>query len=68
MKDEILAYLAKFPGSRKREIAGHLRVWICNDEFMNTMHELENAGTIYSIIHNDPAQMEFYDMWFIKGA
>ena len=66
MKQKVLEYLTRYPGARKREIAGHLRVWQCDDEFMHLMHELEDEGLIYYVTYKDPAQMELYDKWYVK--
>lgn len=64
MSERILAYLHDHPGARKREIAGHLRVWVCDDFFIRVMHHLERANLIRSEIYRDPAQMEYYDKWY----
>lgn len=66
MREKILEYLSQRPGARKREIAGYLHVWLCSSEFTDLMHELEDEGHIYYETYRDPAQMEFYDKWYVK--
>ena len=66
MKEKILEYLAAHPGARKREIADHLHIWLCDGEFLHLMHELESDGSIFYKTYYDPAQMERYDQWYIK--
>ena len=67
MEEKILAYLTKYPGSRKREIAGYLNIWLCDATFRETMNDLEKRGVIYYKTHNDPANMEYYDEWYIRA-
>lgn len=64
MREQILAYLRGHPGARKREIAGHLRIWQCSFEFLATMDDLCEDGLIREEIYKDPAQMEFYSKWY----
>ena len=66
MREKILEYLTQHPGARKREIAGNLHIWICDDEFRMTMNGLEDDGLIYYETYKDPAQMELYDKWYVK--
>lgn len=68
MKEKILACLNRWPGSRKREIAGFLRIWLCDKVFLDTMSELKNNGLIQYVTINDPANMEFYDKWYLTEA
>lgn len=68
MEKKILAYLNRWPGARKREIAGFLRIWLCDKVFLDTMSELKNNGLIQYVTINDPANMEFYDKWFLTEA
>lgn len=64
--DLILDYIHTHPGCRKREIASAINMWQCNKSFLEAMAYLEKSGKIYSVTHNDPANMEFYDKWYIK--
>lgn len=64
MAEKILAYLCDHPGARKREIAGHLRIWVCDETFLIIMHHLERAHLIRRGTYSDPAQMEYYDKWY----
>lgn len=67
MREKILAYLREHPGARKREIAGFLHIWQCNTDFLFLMSLMESTGQIrYETIH-DPAQMEYYDKWYVVG-
>lgn len=62
----ILDYIHAHPGCRKREIASAINIWQCDKHFLEAMAYLEKSGEIYTITHNDPANMEFYDEWYIK--
>lgn len=64
MAEKILAYLCDHPGARKREIAGHLRIWVCNETFLIIMQHLEHAHLIRRETYSDLAQMEYYDKWY----
>ena len=66
MREKMLAYIAAHPGCRSREIAGGIGMWLCDSEFLHMRHELEKEGLIYAETYRDPAQMEFYDKWYIK--
>lgn len=66
MDNLILNYIHVHPGCRKREIASGIDIWLCDAHFLNAMSYLEKSGKIYSVAHNDPANMEFYDKWYIK--
>jgi len=67
MKDKILTIIQQHPGIRKREISSDLHVWQCNSEFLRAMHDLENAGLIYAFTYKDPANMEFFDKWYLTN-
>lgn len=64
MAEKILGYLHDHPGARKREIAGHLHIWLCNETFLIVMHHLKRANLIRCETYSDPAQMEYYDKWY----
>lgn len=64
LAEKILDYLRDHPGARKREIAGHLRIWVCDEYFISVMHHLEHANLIRYETYSDPAQMEYYDKWY----
>lgn len=66
MRQDIKMILHRHPGIRKREIASYLHVWLADDAFLTTMHEMERAGEIYSKTFRDNGNMEFYDKWYIK--
>lgn len=65
MKEEILRIIAKNPGVRKRHIAHLLGVWQCNSAFLRTMIDLEKEGLIFCREISDPANMEYYDKWYL---
>lgn len=67
MKDQILDYLRKHPGARKREIAGHLHIWLCSFDFLAAIDDLYEDGLIRYETYRDPAQMEYYDKWYVVG-
>jgi hypothetical protein len=64
MAEKILAYLCDHPGARKREIAGHLHIWLCDETFLIIIQHLERAHLIRRETFSDPAQMEYYDKWY----
>ena len=64
MKERLLQIITEHPGLRKREIASYANVWFLNSEFMNAMYDLQDEGLIRRQTYNDPANMEFYDMWY----
>lgn len=64
MENKILSCLNRWPGSRKREIATEIRCPV-NGTFLRLFAELENNGLIQHITVNDPANMEFYDKWYL---
>lgn len=68
MEKKILAYLNRWPGARKREIASSLQIWLCDKLFLDTMSKLKNDRLIKSITINDSANMEFYDKWYLTEA
>ena len=65
MEEKILEYLAKFPGSRRRDIASALHVWVCDKDLMSLMYKMTDEGKIYRILFSDPASMSFYDRWYV---
>lgn len=68
MKENILRILSDNPkGMRKRDIAHDLGIWLCDDEFLRAMAELHFKDDLIDYwMYSDPANMEFYDVWFIK--
>ena len=65
MEEKILEYLAKFPGSRRRYIASALRTWVCDKDLILLMYKMESEGKIYRTSFSDPANMLYYDKWYI---
>lgn len=68
MEQKIISIILGNPGARKRYIAHLLGVWQCDPTFLRTMNNLERKGLIFCSEHHDPAQMEFYDKWFVTLA
>ena len=67
-RENILHILREHPGLRKREIASYLN---CHHfTIITTLHEMEEDGLVRTKYYHDPAQMEFYDRYFItdEGA
>ena len=67
MEKKILACLNRYPGARKRFIASEIHSPV-NGIFLRAFSEMENAGLIQCVTINDPANMEFYDKWFLTEA
>ena len=68
MEEKILSYLNRWPGSRKRSIARGAKIFSVDGEFLRTMSKMENDGLIRRDTVNDPANMEFYDKWYLTEA
>lgn len=66
MREKILEYLKRVPGARKWMIASEIGCWQCDADFLHLIHSMEKEGLIYAVVHNDPAQMEYYDEWYVK--
>jgi hypothetical protein len=62
IKDTIVRHIQLNPGCRRRE----LPAWGANrPQMMEALWELEKAGIIYSVMHNDPANMEHYYKYYV---
>ena len=68
MEKKILAYLNRRPGSRKRSIARGAKIFSVDGEFLRTMSKMEKDGLIQRVTVKDPANMEFYDKWYLTEA
>ncbi len=68
MEKKILSYLNRWPGSRKRSISRGARIFSINGELLRTMSKMEKDGLIQRVTINDPANMEFYDKWYLTEA
>ena len=67
MKEQIFEIIKAHPGVRLREIAGYIHIWHLNKYFLKAMRELEMVDNkIYNSSFQDPANMEFYNKWYIK--
>lgn len=66
MKEKIIEILRDHPGLRKREIAAYVS---CHHfTFITLLHEMEEDGLVATKYHHDPAQMEFYDEYYITDS
>ena len=65
---KILRYLADHPYTRQRYIASFCHLWLCNEEFLTSLHNVYKAGLVDCEYHHDPAQMEFYNLWYLTDA
>jgi len=65
MKEKILEFLTNHPGARKREIASFLKIWLCDSEFIRIINEMQRNGFIRYEVFNDPANMEYYNKWYV---
>lgn len=65
MKEKIYAYIKAYPHCRSRYIASTLHVWLCDIEYLSALQELYKEGKIDCEYHHDPAQMEFYNEWYV---
>lgn len=64
MKEQVFAFVAAYPGIRIRTIADEL--YISNLKAGDYLRELRNEGKVYSTLYSDPANMEYYDKWYVK--
>jgi len=67
MKEKILTCLNRWPGARKREVATEIHCPV-NGTFLHSFSELEDIGFIHHVTVNDPANMEFYDKWYLTDV
>lgn len=65
MKERVYNYIKENPGVRKRDIASELHIWVCDKNLSNMLYELLLEGRVFRRLHRDPANMEFYDKWYI---
>ena len=62
IKEAIVEYIEKYPGTRKHYLGEACGEWYIN--LLPLVHELEEEGRIYSEYYRDPANMEFYDKYY----
>jgi len=67
MKEKILACLNRYPGARKRFVASEIHCFV-DGTFLRAFSEMENDGLIQHVAINDPANMEFYDKWYLTDV
>ena len=67
MKEKILACLNRYPGAHKRFVASEIHSPV-NGIFLHSFRELEDIGFIQHITIHDPANMEFYDKWYLTDV
>lgn len=63
-KDAILEIIKDHPGLRKCDIGATLHVH--HFKILNLLNELKSEGKIKTVYHNDPANMEFYDRYYLN--
>ena len=63
MKEQIINILWEHPGLRKREIAGYL--CIHHLKIISLLDKMEQEGLVVKKYHHDPANMEFYDEYYL---
>lgn len=66
MKEKILNVLCEHPGLRKREIANYL--YCHHFTIISLLDEMKKDGLVITKYHHDPAQMEFYDKYYITSS
>lgn len=64
MKEKLYRAICANPGQRKRFYASELHCWQGNQEFLKAFYELLGEGYIFRRLHNDLANMEYYDLWY----
>ena len=64
MKEQIINILQEHPGLRKREIAGYLHIH--HFKIISLLDEMEQEGSLVRKYHHDPANMEFYDKYYVR--
>ena len=67
MEWKILEYVRDCPYCRQRYIAKACHTWFLNEDFLNALQRLYKGGFIDCRYHHDPAQMEFYNEWYLTN-
>jgi hypothetical protein len=62
---QILLALRNDPYTRQRYIASACHVWLCSERFLDTMQYMFKCGLIDCVSVNDPAQMEYFNLWYL---
>lgn len=65
MERKILEYINEHPYCRQRYIASAYHIWLCDKNFLNALYRLHKDGFIDCESHNDSAQMEFFNLWYL---
>ena len=65
MKEQIINILREHPRLRKREIAGYLHIH--HFKIISLLDEMEQEGLLVSKYHHGPANMEFYDEYYVRA-
>lgn len=63
-KQEIYEVIKAHPGIRQREISSKLGIWV--GDLVHPICEMEKEGLIKKELFNDPANIDWYYMWFVK--
>lgn len=65
LSEKMYDYISQHPGCRQRNIASACHVWLCSSEFLMTLHDLKREGKIRDETYSDPANMEYYNKWYV---
>ncbi len=68
LTDKILEYVKAHPGCRQREIAKYCHLWFLSNTFLNAMQRAYKDGLIDCEYFSDPANMEYYNKWYLTDA
>lgn len=64
MKEKLLAVIREHPGMTKRVITSYACCPFL--EGIKLIYEMEREGLIRKTVHNDMANMEFYEEWYVR--
>lgn len=62
---QILLTLHNYSHIRQRYIANACHTWLCSERFLDTMQYMFKCGLIDCVSVNDPAQMEYFNLWYL---
>lgn len=65
MKERIVKYIEKHPGTRRRYIADDLKIWLCDKAFLDAMRDLEQEKIIYTVVYRNSANLEYYNKYYL---
>ena len=68
MENKILNYIAEHPYCRQREIARACHIWLCSQLFLDSLYNLYKNKLIDCEYFSDPANIEYYNKWYLTEA